>query len=120
LNKTTISSVQTYNIDCAAGDEFNLILSAAGIQDMSDYSFTVSYDVEDFEVTDLCGLTPRIDTATGDITGTDIKITQYEPGTIVFTKTSSAQTYEVWSGIVNSVRFKAKRDGQLEITYSIN
>ena len=71
-------------------------------------------------MTDLCGLTARIDTATGNITGTDIKVTQYEPGAIVFTKLSSAQTYEVWSGIVNSIKFKAKHEGQVVITYSIN
>jgi len=120
LSKATVSSVQTYNLDCAAGDEFNLMLSAANIQDLGNYSFTVSYNVEDFDVTDLCGLTPRIDTSAGSITGTDIQITQYEPGTIVFTKTSSTQTYEVWSGIVNSIKFKAKHDGMMTITYSIN
>lgn len=120
LNKSTVSSVQTYSIDCITGDEFNLMLSAANIQDIVGYSFTVSYNIEDFEVTDLCGLTSRIDTSTGSITGTDIKVTQYEPGTIVFTKTSSVQTYEVWSGVVNSIKFKAKHDGHMTITYSIN
>lgn len=120
LSKSTVSSVQTYNIDCIAGDEFNLMLSAANIQDLVNYSFTVSYSVEDLEVTDLCGLTARIDESTGSITGTDIKVTQYEPGTIVFTKTGSAQTYEIWSGVVNSIRFRARHDGQMTITYSIN
>jgi hypothetical protein len=120
ITKATVSSVQEYVIDCITGDEFNLILSAANIQDLINYSFTVRYNAEDFEVTDLCGLTPRIDESTGSITGTDIKVTQYEPGTIVFTKTSSAQSYEVWSGVVNSIKFKAKHDGQLTITYSIN
>ncbi|MHB1395029.1 MAG: fibronectin type III domain-containing protein [Clostridia bacterium] len=120
ISKNTVSSVQTFSIDSVTGDEFNLMLTAANIQDLGNYSFTVRYNIADFDVTDLSGLTPRIDTSTGSITGTDIKITQYEPGTIVFTKAGSAQTYEVWSGIVNSIKFKAKHDGQSTITYSIN
>ncbi|HWR60238.1 MAG TPA: galactose oxidase [Clostridia bacterium] len=120
ITKVTVSSVQEYVIDCTAGEEFNLMLSAANIQDLSSYSFTVRYSSEDLEVTDLCGFTSRIDTNTGSITGTDIKVTQYEPGTIVFTKAGSAQTYEVWSGVVNSIKFKARREGQLTVTYSIN
>lgn len=120
ITKATVSSVQEYAIDCTTGDEFNLMLSAANIQDLGSYSFTVRYSPEDFEVTDLCGFTARIDTSTGSITGTDIKVTQYEPGTIVFTKAGSAQTYEVWSGVVNSIKLKARREGQLAVTYSIN
>ena len=120
LSKLTVSSVQTYNTDCITGDEFNLMLSAANLQELGNYSFTVNYSTEDFEIIDLCSLTPKIDTETGNITGTDIKITQYDPGTVVFTKISSAQTYEVWSGIVNSIKFKARHEGQLTIIYSIN
>lgn len=120
LTKSVLSSVQTFEIDALTGDEFNLMLSASGIQDIGSYSFTVSYSVEDFDVLDLCAITARIDKATGSITGTDIKITQYEPGNIVFTRGNTAQPFEVWSGIINSIRFRAKHDGQSTITYSIN
>lgn len=56
----------------------------------------------------------------GNITGTDIKIEQYEPGTVIFTKSGSVPSYEVWSEVVNSIKFKAKYEGQMVIMYSIN
>ncbi len=120
VTKNTLSSVQTFTIDSLAGDTVNLMLSAADMQDIASYTFTVKYNVEDFEVTDLCGLTARIDMNTGNITGTDIKIEQYEPGTVVFTKSSTVPAYEVWSGVINSIKLKARKDGQMTITYSIN
>ena len=41
VSKSTIIAVQTYTLDCVAGDEFNLMLSAANMQDLGNYSFTV-------------------------------------------------------------------------------
>lgn len=119
-NIKTKSTVQIYVIDSLQEEDVNLILSAAHIQDLNNYTFTVTYNVDDFEVIDLCAMTPRTDLNTGVITGTDITITQFTPGTIVFKKAGAAQTWEVWSGAVNSIRFKAKREGQSTITYSIN
>ena len=118
--KKTLSSIQTFEIDCTEGDEFNLILSAKDIQDLNAYTFTVNYDPQDLDVLDLCGLTSRLDLNTGSITATDINIVQFEPGTIVFTKASTSQSFEVWTGIVNAVRLKAKQSGHMTITYSIN
>lgn len=120
IEKKTVSSVQTFEMDCAAVDEFSLALSAANIQDLGEYTFTVKYDPEELDVTDLCGFTSRIDLGTGSITGTDIKIVQFEPGTIVFTKAGYGQSFEVWSGIVDSIKMKAKKNGRMVITYSIN
>jgi len=117
---STKSTVQSYIIDSLQGEDVNLILSAAHIQDLNNYTFTVTYNVEDFEVIDLCAMTPRIDVNTGSITGTDVTITQFTPGTIVFKKAGAAQTWEVWSGAVNSIKFKAIKAGQSTITYSIN
>jgi hypothetical protein len=115
----TISSVQTYNIDSIADEEFDLILSASNIQDLNKYTFTIQYNTDDFDVIDLCGLTVKTDTQEGDISSMDITVKQLVPGTIVFIKTGSAQSWQVWSGIVNSIKFKSKHDGQSTITYTI-
>lgn len=115
----TLSSVQTFDINSAAGEEFDLVLSAANIQDLNRYTFTIQYNSADFDVIDLCGLTPRLDTLEGDITGTDITIKQLAPGTIVFIKTGSVQSWQVWSGTVNSITLKAKHDGKATVTYTI-
>ncbi len=124
-SKNTVSSVKEFQINCVAGDEFNLILSGANIQELEKCSFTVSYGTDDFEVLDLCALTPQPDlpeknTTAFSITGTNIKITHYEPGKIVFTKTSAAEPFQIWSGITNSIKLKASRDGQATIKYTMN
>ena len=115
----TLSSVQTYDIGSNQGEEFDLVLTAANIQDLDKYTFTIQYNTEDFEVIDLCGLTAKMDTIEGDISATDITVKQLAPGTIVFTKTGLAQSWQVWSGVVNSITFKAKKDGNSTITYTI-
>ena len=115
----TLSSVQTYDINSNQGEEFDLVLTAANIQDLDKYTFTIQYNTDDFEVIDLCGLTAKMDTIEGDISGTDITVKQLAPGTIVFTKTSGAQSWQIWSGVVNSITFKAKKDGSSAITYTI-
>lgn len=115
----TLNSVQTYDITSSEGEEFDLILSGSNIQDLNKYTFTIHYNTDDFDVIDLCGFTPKTDTLEGDISGTDITVKQVAPGTIVFVKGGSTQSWQVWSGIVNSIRLKAKHDGAAEITYTI-
>lgn len=115
----TLNSVQTYDITSSAGEEFDLILSGSDIQDLNKYTFSIQYDTKDFDLIDLCGFTPKTDTQEGDVYGTDITVKQVAPGTIVFVKKGSAQSWQVWSGIVNSIRLRAKHDGLAEITYTI-
>ena len=115
----TLNSVQTYDITSVTGEEFDLILSGSDIQDLNKYTFSIQYDTNDFDLIDLCGFTPKTDTQEGDIYGTDITVKQVAPGTIVFVKNGSAQSWQVWSGIVNSIRLRAKHDGPAQITYTI-
>jgi hypothetical protein len=116
---STLSSEQVFNLDSAAGEEFNLVLSASSIQDISRFTFRIQYNPEDFEVLDLCGLTSKFDTQAGDIAGTDISVNYVAPGTIAFVKTGSVNSWQVWSGIVNTIKLRAKRDGEAAITYSM-
>ncbi len=115
----TLNSVQTYDITSLTGEEFDLILSGSDIQDLNKYTFSIQYDTNDFDLIDLCGFTPKTDTQEGDVYGTDITVKQVAPGTIVFVKSGSAQSWQVWSGIVNSIRLRAKHDGPAQITYTI-
>jgi hypothetical protein len=120
ITETTKSSTKTYAVDCTANEELSLVFSATNIQDLGQYTFTVTYNPDELEVIDLCGSTSRIDDTIGNIIGTDVQIMQFEPGTIVLKKNGSAQGYEVWSGVVNTVKFKYKLnvDGQANVIYS--
>ena len=115
---STKSSTMTYTVENAVNEQFNLLFPASYIQELGRYSFTVTYDPDKLELIDLCAATSGIDLAVGNITGTDIQVVQYSPGTVVFKKTGSAQGYQVWSGVVNSIRFRSKLDGQATVTYS--
>ncbi len=115
----TLNSVQTYDLTSMTGEEFDLILSGSDIQDLNKYTFSIQYDTNDFDLIDLCSFTPKTDTQEGVIYGTDITVKQVAPGTIVFVKNGSAQSWQVWSGIVNSIRLRAKHDGPAQITYTI-
>lgn len=119
LVKTTEKSDKTYKLSTTLGDEFNLVLPASNIQDLSPYTFTVIYNPLDFDVVDLCGLTSKIDQSTGSIIGTSITVTQFVPGTIVFTKKNSAGAGDQWASVVNSIRFKSKKTGEASISYTI-
>jgi hypothetical protein len=116
----TKSSTQTYTLDCTANDVFNLTLTANNIDDPSLYTFTLTYDPNMLEVLDLCGTTSRVDLTNGNAIGTDIQIIQHSNGTIVFTKLETSVPGYTFSGVVNSIKFKSKIDGQASIIYTIN
>jgi len=50
------------------------------------------------------------------IIGSDIHVVQLEPGTIVFKKLGLA-TDQLWTGFINSIRFRSKVDGFSNIEY---
>ncbi|WP_147273227.1 S8 family serine peptidase [Anaerobacterium chartisolvens] len=109
------------SITCAADKTFNLVLKAANMRSLSDRTFTVKYIADDLDITDLCSMTWAKETAAGAITGTDITIQQYLPGTITFTVNKSIPSGKQWSGIVNAIRFKCKKSmGETKITYAMN
>jgi fibronectin type 3 domain-containing protein len=118
ISETAKSSVMTYTVDCTSGEAINLVFAASEIQDLSQYTFTISYDSSKLDVIDLCAFTPNTDKLAAPIAGTDIQIIQVTSGTIVFKKTGSAQTSQLWSGAVNSILFQSKFDGQTNVTYS--
>ncbi|RCX07641.1 alpha-tubulin suppressor-like RCC1 family protein, partial [Anaerobacterium chartisolvens] len=109
------------SITCAADKTFNLVLKAANMRSLSDRTFTVTYIADDLDITDLCSMTWAKETAAGAITGTDITIQQYSPGTITFTVNKSIPSGKQWSGIVNAIRFKCRKStGETKIIYAMN
>jgi hypothetical protein len=118
ITTNTKSSTQTYFIDTTNGQIFNIMFTANEVDNPSQYTYTITYNPQDFEIIDLCGVTARIDLTTGNIIGTDIQVLQYTEGTIVFKKLGS-YTGQAWTGLVNSIKFKSKTDNQTQIIYSI-
>jgi hypothetical protein len=113
-------SSTSYPINCSAGEEFNLVLTAVNIPDPDERTFKLKYDPSQLEVVDLSSLTPDIELDVGAIEGTNITITGVTTGEIDFTIAASVPYGQAFTGIVNTIKFKAKITGQAALTYDIN
>ncbi|MCX8132308.1 MAG: hypothetical protein N3I35_19715 [Clostridia bacterium] len=108
-----------YTLNCTAGKQVLFVLKASNITDYSQKSFTVTYNTEELEVTDLCTATKKKELITGDIPGTNVIITQYVPGKVTFVIVNPVAQGKSKSGPVNSISFKAKINGQSKIVYTV-
>lgn len=90
----------------------------SNIQDFQGRSFTLTYDPEEAEVLDLCKITPEKEVASGEIKRTGLTV-EYAPGSIVFTVDKPLVPGTSWSGVISTVIFKAKKDGQFQFTYTV-
>ncbi len=116
----TKNSTRSYTVDCEQDDTFNFIFTASNLKDPSQYTFTITYDAAQLEAVDLCACTSRLDTGTGNVTGSDINIILTSPGTIVFKKIKPEIEGQMWSGTVNSIKYRSKIIGQPAVQYTIN
>lgn len=117
---TKDTSSLTYTFDCSEGEIFDLMVVAVNVTELNQYSFTIQYNPTELELADLSGVTQPLDTEIGTISGTDISVKEVEVGKIVFSINRLIAPGEVWSGLVNSIKFKSKITGQVTIDYSIN
>jgi len=101
------------------GKTVDLGLTASDVTDFSQYTLTVAYDPNAIEVLDLSTLTGQSELNIGKIEGTDITITSFTPGRITFVSNKAINLGESWTGVINSIQFKAKVSGGSPITYTV-
>lgn len=101
----------TFN--CEKDNLFNFVIAAPKLEEAVGRTITVTYDPEELEAVDLCAATAGQDITVGEITGTNLEIKEFTPGTIVFGLKDSGKA------IMNAVKFKAKINGQSKILYVI-
>ena len=106
-------------LECTEGEEFDLYLSANDIDDFRECVFSIEYDPAELELIDLCSLTPELEKTAGNISGTNIRIVSVSEGKVVFTLSEYIDPGNVWTGTVNVMKFKAKLNGQVTVSYSI-
>ncbi len=104
----------------AKGKTTDLGLTSSDVTDFSPYTLIVTYDPNAVEVADLSTLTATLEQSTGRIAGTDVTITEFKPGKITFVSDKVINPGESWTGIINSIRFKAKVTGGSSMTYTVN
>jgi alpha-tubulin suppressor-like RCC1 family protein len=101
------------------GKLVDLNLTASDVTDFSKYTLTVNYDHNAMKVTDLSALTGQPELTTGRIEGTDITITHFTPGRIIFVTDKPIESGQSWTGIINSIQFQGLASGGSSITYTV-
>jgi hypothetical protein len=94
--------------------EFNFIVVVPKKVDISEREITVTYNADDVDVLDLSLLTPELETAAGNIQGTNMTVVSFDPGKIVY------HVHDVNKTVLNGIRFWAKVNQYSQITYTIN
>ncbi len=102
-----------------SGDEVPFELAAKNITNINQKKITLIYDPEQVELLDLYSLTEKIDLKLGYIEDTNIKILELSLGRIVLILDDKDLMGE-YSGILTTIMFKSKIDGQISISYSMN
>ena len=109
----------TYTVNCLKGKKFDLSLIASNVQDFTEIKFVITYNKDEIEISDLCGLTPEKDIiAEGDIEGTNLHV-RYAPGRIEFTVNENIVPGTSWSGEITNIVFKAKKTGRFDIDITV-
>ncbi len=104
---------------CTKNKTVDLGLTAKDVTDFSAYTMVVTYNASAVDVIDLSTLTGQYETVPGRIEGTDIEITDFTPGKITFKCDKVVNPGEAWTGVINSIKFKAKATGGTTITYTV-
>ena len=68
---------------------------------------------------DLSSITNKKELSAGKIEGTNIVINQIEPGYIKFSVEFDISDGSIWSGVLNSIKFNSKKNGEVEVSYII-
>lgn len=98
---------------------FSLIISAKDIENINNRNVKVTYNPDEVDVIDLSSITYAEDLSTGVIEGTNLLIKSFKPGTIIFSTNNDIPSGEVWSGILNSIKFKSKVSHEVEVSYIV-
>lgn len=105
--------------NCKIGKDIDLGLTASDIVDFSKYILVVNYDKDVLEVEDLSTFTKEVEVKEGLIKDTGITIKEFKEGKIVFTVDKKIELGQSYTGVINSIKFKAKVAGGSNITYTV-
>jgi N-acetylneuraminic acid mutarotase len=110
---------QIYSAAMLQNDYFDFGFIAENLEDGKVYTIEIEYDQNLLEVLDLCSFNLNIDRGTGIIENTNITVLEDSPGRIQFKVTIDPGGGQVFSGLLNSVRFNPLYDEMIEIKYII-
>lgn len=115
-----ISTVQSaYSFSCNLNEIFDVNMLLSDIKDLSQTTFTINYDTSQVELIDIVSSTFNKDLSGGKWSDCDVYIVQNTQGKFVFEIKKTIPDGQAWFGVANSIRFKSKINGNVQITFTI-
>lgn len=100
-------------------NSFTLNLTGDNISIPSKCLFNIEYNPQELEVTDLYGLSNKLDSNSINAESANVKLEGFDSGKICFSLNSDVNDTKLWSGLLNTVQFKSKVNYKTKITYFI-
>jgi hypothetical protein len=100
-------------VDVGKDTIFNFVVVAPKKPDVTERKIIVTYNPDELEVLDLAAATPDLELAAGPVQGTNMTISEFANGKIIYTITNANKT------IVNVIKFVAKTNEYSKITYTV-
>lgn len=112
-SKLKQSTQSELTVDIAQDTQFNFVFAVPRKAGQTQRKITVTYDPDMLEVLDLSSITPEYERAPGPIKGTNMVVTSFKPGIIVYT------VYDADKTIVNSIRLQTKTNEYSKLRYVV-
>ena len=106
LDLDILTSTKLYSL--STNDYASIPVVVSNAKTLSNVEFSLSYDSAAFDVYDICENTSTLEVGAGQIPSAYVNITNAGSNYITF---KSTRTTPNWSGIVNIVKLKSKRNG---------
>ena len=79
--------------------------------------FKLTYDKDAFAIEDICAYTDKKEKAIGSIQNQPITITKVTEDEIVYKRTDEIAEGKMYTGVINSIELKAKKDGKVILEF---
>lgn len=122
INKVIIAVRGRNKFYCAKGAVFSLLITGKNIKTDVGAEVIIKYDSTYYQVLDLVGITPEKELSTVHIEsyGIEVKNHNATEGEITMELTKNEITGELWSGILNSIKFECIKEANSGIDITIN
>jgi chitodextrinase len=101
------------NVKIGKDNHFNFVVVAPKKEGLNTRKLVVTYNPDEVEALDLNAGTAETNLSEGKIEGTNVTVTEFQPGKIVYKIENADKT------VVNIVKFMSKTNEYTEITYTV-
>jgi hypothetical protein len=109
------STDTSVNLSIASGQQIILNATATNMLTFLGKVFTITYDANSIEIIDAVADTMINNTSVGQVVGSNIYITENTPGTLKFSINKAVPQNQLWSGVINKIKFRGKITANTEI-----